>query len=100
MEKTNDGTEDCPNGADEGVNPYGDDDREINGTFSVLPGYEIVSCNNCTNSSISADKTTVTFTIGDDDEFSIVFSKIPEPEPRVLIDPDTVIVRIRRCNIL
>ena len=76
MEKTNDGTEDCPNGADEGVNPYDDgDDPEINATFSVLPGYEIVSCNNCTTSSISADKTTVTFTIGGDDEFSIVFMK-------------------------
>ena len=76
MEKTNDGTEDCPNGADEGVDPYDDGDAEIiNATLRVLPGYEIVSCNNCTNSSISADKTTVTFTIGNDDEFSIVFMK-------------------------
>jgi len=73
MEKTNDGTEDCPNGADEGV--YLGDEPDFNFTFSVLPEYEIISCINCTDSLISADKTTVTFT-ADNDNIGIVFRDV------------------------
>ena len=74
MEKTNDGTEDCPNGADEGV--YLGDDPDLNFTFSVLPEYEIVSCTNCSDSVISDDKTTVTFTISNGEDISIVFREV------------------------
>ena len=87
MEKTNDCTEDCPNGADEGV--YLGDDPDLNFTFSVLPEYEIVSCTNCSDSVISDDKTTVTFTVDNDDNIGIVFSQIPEPE--VLPDCDVTV---------
>jgi plastocyanin len=87
MEKTNDGTEDCLNGADEGV--YLDDESDFDFTFNVLPEYEIISCINCSDSVISDDKTTVTFTISNgDEEISIVFG---DTQPEDLPDCDYVI---------